>query len=185
MAMKMRAAAGIGMGLGVVVAMAALLVQAASAQDACTGFKWDVAREHALFSGAASAADAGATPAEAPLIALDRLYQIALLPQETLRFAAPSSKKMLADGASAGLLRFRVPRAGSYRVSVDAPFWLDVVADGKTIASTDFNGSPGCDKPRKIVVYSLPADTELMLQLSAAPESQVRVSVTAVGKAAP
>lgn len=181
MAMKI----GVGIGLGVVAIAAALLVPPAVAQDACTAFKWDVAREHALFTGAASDIDAAATTVAAPLIALDRLYRITLLPQEMLRFAAPSSKKMLADGASAGLLRFRVPRTGDYRVSVDAPFWLDVVADGKTIASSDFNGSPGCDTPRKIVVYRLPADTELFLQLSAATESQVRVSVTPVGAAVP
>ncbi len=134
--------------------LAAFVLAAPSvhADDACTGFKWNAAHEHALFLGDAAAATAGKDVASAPKLDLDRLYELALSPQDGVRFAAPPSKTMLADGAYAGVVRFAPAQAGQYRVSLDVPFWIDVVADGKPIPSIDFNGAHGCDKPRKIVV---------------------------------
>jgi hypothetical protein len=92
---------------------------------------------------------------------------------------------MLADGAFGGLLRFRVDKAGPHRVAIDARFWLDVVHDGKALQSLDFNGSRDCAGPRKIVVYDLPAGTELTLQIAAATSATARLTVTPVGATAP
>ncbi|MFT3904870.1 MAG: hypothetical protein QM718_00990 [Steroidobacteraceae bacterium] len=153
---------------------------AARAAEVCAGFKWDVKHEHALFLGTAQALGAGASAAAAPAIELDRLYDLTLQPQDTVQFAAPVGKKMLTDGGYGGLVRFRVPADGSYRVAVNIAFWLDVVGDGKTLTSTDFNGSAGCDTPRKIVVYPLTAGRELLLQLSGEVSQHVRVTITAV-----
>ena len=102
-----------------------------------------------------------------------------------MQFKAPPSKKMLSDGAYAGVLRLKVAAAGAYRVAIDAGFWLDVVHDGKPLASVDFNGSANCDGPHKIVVYELPANAELYLQLSAVTGPQARLSVTQVAHAVP
>ena len=156
----------------------------ASASDACKSFKWDVSHEHALFVGKAESASAGKSGHSAPLLQLDRLYALALLPQDTVQFAASPSKKMLADGASAGLIRFRVPKAGQYRVALAVPFWIDIVAAGKVVPSLDFNGSPGCDKPRKVVVYELPAEQELTLQFSGLSEDTLHFTLTPVAPAA-
>lgn len=163
-----------------VVAALLLTMQNAQADEACTGFKWDVAREHALFLGAATAAAAGNSVQTAAPVALDRLYELALQPQPGVTFAVPPSKKMLADGAHAGLVRFRVPQSGLYRVSLGVPFWIDIAAAGQALASVDFNGSPGCDTPRKVVVYPLPAGQDLTLQFSGNVEPSVRVTLTAV-----
>ncbi|MFC4252971.1 hypothetical protein [Sinimarinibacterium flocculans] len=168
------------------VVLGVILPAATFAQDGCDGFKWDnVAAERALFATAAEDVRAGTDPGTAPTIVPDRLYRAALSPQETLRYAAPPSKKMLADGASGGLLRFRVARAGLYRVALDAGFWIDVVADGTAIPSVDFGGSPGCAAPRKIVIYELPAGRDLLLQLTGAVSTQVQVALTAAPDASP
>lgn len=158
----------------------ALLPGLANAEDPCAGFKWDVSREKALFAGPAAAVESADGPGKAPTVETGRLYELALRPQESLRFAAPPSKKMLADGASAGIVKFRVPRAGSYRVALSRGFWVDVIEGQNVIPSSDFGGVPGCESPRKLVLYPLPADRDLFLQLSGASEEKVRVSITEV-----
>lgn len=157
-----------------------LLLQPVEAKEPCEGFKWDVSREHSLFLEKPTAAAAGDSEKSATPVALDRLYELTLTPQDKIRFAAAPSKKMLADGAYAGLVRFRVPKAGQYRVSLNIPVWIDVAVDAKTIPSIDFNGSPGCDTPRKVVVYQLPADKNLTLQFSGGVDTKVSVTLTAV-----
>lgn len=164
----------------IVAAAMLLCVLRVSAKEACEGFKWDISREHALFVGKAERASAGQSVQGAPLLQLDRLYELALLPQDSVRFAAGPSKKMLADGASGGLIRFRVPKAGRYRVALDVPFWIDIVAADRVVPSLDFSGSPGCDKPRKLVVYELPAERELTLQFSGLTEDKLRFTLTPV-----
>ncbi len=152
----------------------------AQAGDACANFKWDVAAERALFAGEARPLAVGAAAATAPGIEPGQLYQLTLIEQSQLAFAAPPGKKMLADGAAAGLVRFRVGEAGAYRISLDRGAWIDVVTAGQPLPSADFSGAPGCEAPRKIVLYQLPADTELLLQISGAPELRLRVAVSAV-----
>ena len=118
-------------------------------------------------------------------MAVGELYQLALQPQESVAFKAPPSKKMLSDGAYAGVLHLNVPVAGAYRVAIDSGYWLDVVLDGKPLVSVDFNGSQSCEGPHKIVVYELPANTDLYLQVSGVSTAQAKLSVTRVPPTAP
>jgi len=149
------------------------------AADACGGFTWNVAQEQTLFAGAPQAGTAGATADAAPTLANQTLYDLALPEQEKVHFAAAPGKRALSDGAYGGIVRFRVPADGAYRISLDQPFWVDVVADGKLVPSKDFQGRPGCSAPHKIVEFVLPANRELLLQFSNAVSPHVRVTVTA------
>jgi hypothetical protein len=73
----------------------------------------------------------------------------------------------------------KVAQPGSYRISVDVPFWIDVVAAGKELPTEDFTGLRGCSSgPRKLVQFVLPANEELLLQFSGATRAQLRMSVT-------
>jgi hypothetical protein len=148
------------------------------AAEPCAEYKWDVSNERALYAGASESVTSGASVEKAPSILPGRLYAVALQPQEALRFPAAPSKKMLADGASAGLLKLRIAEAGRYRISVDTGLWLDVVRDGKLVESHDFQGITECKAPRKIVLYDLPAGIDVYLQASASSASSVRLSVT-------
>jgi hypothetical protein len=151
----------------------------------CTGFKWDVSKEHALFAGSAASLIAGKNTASAPAIATDHLYELKLTPQTQVTFALPPGKTMLTDGAYAGLATFRVATPGAYRVAVDVPFWIDVVADGRLVATKDFQGQHGCDAPHKIVEYELAAGQPLVLQVSGSTNAVVRLTVTASPAAHP
>jgi hypothetical protein len=156
---------------------------AAAADDPCTGGKWDVTQEHALFSKAPDSIPAGHDLASAPIMKAQKMYELALTPQSGVTFILPPAKKMLADGAFAGLVHMQVPTAGAYRVSLDQGFWIDLVGDQKFIESTDFGGVPGCSAPRKVVIFNLPAG-DVVLQLSGATKDHVRVTLTPAPAAA-
>jgi hypothetical protein len=151
---------------------------AVAADDPCTGFKWNVTQEHALFTQAPAAVTTGHDLASAPSMKAQKLYELTLAPQDSVKFVVPPGKKALPDGAYAGLIHLQVPTAGPYRVSLDAGFWIDVVDHDKVIESSDFGGLSGCSTPRKVVIFNLPASNDLVLQISQARSDRVRVTLT-------
>lgn len=159
---------------------ACLHAPSALAADACRQFKWDVSREHALFQQKAITVDGAAAVANAPEMKVGSLYDVSLQLQDGVHFVHTPGKKMITDGAYAGIARFKVETAGHYRVSLGTPFWVDVVDGDQLVPTADFGGSPGCDTPHKVVEFVLPAGHELVLQLSAGTAKDVKLSVTAV-----
>jgi len=166
-------------GMLAVVALVQLLGSAAlQAADAVScQFAWDVSHEQALFNGAAQTVAAGRAVSAAPQLEPNQLYELALAPQEQVTFAVAPGKKMLSDGAYAGVAHVHIAQAGTYRVSLSAPFWVDLASGDKLITSGDFTGSSHCDTPRKVVQFLLPAG-DLILQLSGATNAEVRVTIT-------
>ena len=159
---------------------AALSIGAARSQaDDCVDFKWDVAQERALFAGSATTLNAGADAKNAPVMQLKHLYELKLLPQEQVSFAVTPGKKSPRSDSHAGIAVFKIPGAGSYRVSIDMPFWIDVVHDGALVAANDFQGQHGCDSPLKIVMFDLQGGRPFILQLSNAAPQSVRLTITA------
>jgi hypothetical protein len=164
----------------VVLALAVAATWARADEDPCTGFSWNIAHERALFATAPQSIAAGREPTPAPPLAPDRLYQLQLTPQGQVVMLLPSGKKTPVDGAFAGLARLQLQQPGTYRVSMDQPAWVDVVADGHLIGPSDYQARPGCFAPHKIVQYLLPAARELLLQFSAAAGRELRVTITQV-----
>lgn len=150
----------------------------AFAVDPCDGFTWQVTQERALFRGAPQSLPAGKDSAAAPQLALERLYELQLLPQTEVSFVAAPGKKMLTDGTHAGLALIDIPAAGRYRVSADSEVWIDVAAENQLVASRDFRGQRGCNAPHKVVEYDLPRAGRYMLQLSMSTPQSVRATVT-------
>ncbi|HEX3844871.1 MAG TPA: hypothetical protein VHV80_10945 [Steroidobacteraceae bacterium] len=150
---------------------------AATPTRICTAYPWNVSREVALFAGAPTTVHASVAVTPAPAIETGRFYAVGLSAQSRVHFALPPGKTMLTGGDEGGILRLKVPAAGLYRVSVDEPFWIDVVADGRLVPATDFHGSPDCAGPRKIVEFALPRGT-LLLQLSGYVHGSVHLTVT-------
>jgi hypothetical protein len=154
----------------------------AATGDPCASFTWNVTHERAIFATEPAALTAATTGGPAPVLQIDKLYDIALTPQDKVSFILAPAKKALADGAFAGMVTLHIPTAGKYRVSMSEGFWIDVIADGKFAPTDDFTGGHACRAPRKIVQYPLPAG-DLTLQFSNAAAASVRVTVTAVPKA--
>jgi hypothetical protein len=150
----------------------------AFADDSCGDFKWDVSKERALFAAPAQTLAAGKDRATAPALTPDHLYQLRLVPQSHVAFVTPPAKKMLSEDASAGITTLSIPQTGSYRISVDLPFWIDVVSDGALVKAADFQGQHDCAAPHKIVEFELTAAQSYVLQFSGAVGESVRVTIT-------
>ena len=163
----------------IVLATAFAAAAPALADDSCVDFKWDVSQERALFAGSATPLAAAADPKSAPVLLLNHLYELKLVKQEQVSFAVTPGKKSPREGSHGGLVTFKIPARGSYRVAIDMPFWIDVVADGALVEANDFQGQHGCSSPHKIVQFDLLGTRPFFLQLSNAAPDSVRLTITA------
>jgi hypothetical protein len=149
------------------------------ADESCVDFKWDVSQERALFAGAAIPLAAATDRNSTPMLQLNHLYELKLAKQEQVSFAVtPANRSPRAD-SYAGLVSFKIPGSGSYRVAIDMPFWIDVVSNGALVAANDSQGQRGCSSPHKIVQFDLLGTRPFLLQLSNAAPASVRVTITA------
>lgn len=138
---------------------ALLLLQAA----ACTPAQ--VAKD--TPAGWASPADA----ANGGALAIGRAATVALV--TGARPAVAPGK----PGAASASLGFVVPRAGRWRVSLDSGVWVDVVRDGRAVASAAHGHGAACGGVRKRVEFELGAG-RYVLQLSGAAGVRVRAMVS-------
>lgn len=105
-------------------------------------------------------------------------YRVVLWPQSQLAFSHERERTSLDAASQAGILRFRSAKAGEYRVYLSAALWVDVLeAEGGVLAPSGHKGSSQCPSLRKYVAYQLQADTDYLLQLSAARVSEVYVQL--------
>jgi hypothetical protein len=156
----------------------AVTAAAAPADEMCVDFKWDVSQERTLFAGSATPVAAATDQKSAPALLLNHLYELKLSKQEQVSFAVTPGRKSPRDGSYGGLVTFKIPVRGSYRVAIDMPFWIDVVADGALVAANDFQGQHGCSSPHKIVQFDLLGARPFFLQLSNAAPDSVRLTIT-------
>jgi hypothetical protein len=164
----------------ILLLMAAGSIGAAARAEDCVDFKWDVTQVRALFAGAAQSLSAGTDVTSAPALQPNHLYALKLVPQERVSFMTQPGTKSTYAGSHAGIATFQVPQSGSYRVALDAPFWIDVVANGALLPAKDYQGQHSCSAPHKIVEFELPGTRLLVLQLSNAAQDEIRLTITPV-----
>jgi hypothetical protein len=149
--------------------------------DGCSHFSWDVSHELKVMKQTAAPVTAATKPGtQAPLIQIDKLYELKLSPQSAVTYSAKPAKPALNDSAQGGLVRFHVDKAGLYRVSITSGHWIDVVDGEQFVKSKDFSGSHNCARPHKIVEFELPANKDLVLQFSGSTDSSAVTAITPV-----
>ena len=148
------------------------------ADDGCLDFKWDVSKERALFAVTPTVLPAGKDSKSAPTIVPNRLYSLQLVAQDQVAFSvSPPAKKSAAAGY-AGLATLNIAPPGVYRIAIDLPSWIDVVADGALLKATDFEGQHECSAPHKIVEFELAGTRPFVLQVSNATKDKLLLTVT-------
>lgn len=166
---------------GALLVLCLLLPPAAFASDAgdpCAGFAWDVHHERTLFGAKPLSLAAGKDAVSSPALTTDRLYELKMSALPQVAFAVAPGRRSASAAAYGGLATLTVAQPGVYRISINRPFWVDVLADGAAIRARDFQGRPGCNAPHKIVEFVLPAATRLTLQFSGDAASTIRVAVS-------
>jgi hypothetical protein len=168
------------------IAMLACGPATAAEPEGCAGFSWNVSHELALMKEKAQTQTLGTKAGpEAPVLQVDKLYELKLAPEGTVSYAIKPPKPPRDGNPQGGIARFHSGKAGIYRVSLGSGHWVDVVDGSQFITSRDFQGAHGCDRPHKIVEFELAAGKELLLQLSGSMTSPVLLAITRVTPAAP
>jgi len=108
-------------------------------------------------------------------IAIGKGAALQLQPVDTVAFA-PMPSRAPKPGSFGGSYRFEVTTAGTYRIALGAAAWIDVIRDGKSLASVAHTEGPACSGIRKIVDFTL-APGRYTLQLSGAKEVPMRVLI--------
>ena len=124
---------------------------------------------------ALKAADGGAAAARAPL-AIAQAARLALLPTARMHYPLRTDKAGK-PGSYGGLVEIDVRQAGTYRVSLGAAAWVDVVRQGRAIASTAHAHGPDCSGIRKMVSFAL-TPGRYTVQIAAAAQPEIAVLVT-------
>ncbi|MEJ0085538.1 MAG: hypothetical protein WDO72_07645 [Pseudomonadota bacterium] len=147
----------------------------------CDSFTWNLAREFAALKKPAMLLAASADPKVNPVRLEESQHVTAtLVPQGSVSFAAPPARQRKSENATAGLLFFKTGGAGRYRISLTSRHWIDVLDGRKAIDSVAHEGRGGCELLHKVVEFELPANRDLVLQLSGDDAATVDVVVTKV-----
>jgi hypothetical protein len=156
---------------------------AAHTEEGCAAFTWNLAREFAAMKSPAILLAASADQKVNPLrLEEGQHVAVTLVPQNSVAFAAPPGRQRKSENPTAGLLFFKSGRAGRYRISLSSRHWIDVLDRGQPIESVTHEGRSGCELLRKVVEFELPANRDLVVQLSGDVAATADVLVTAVAK---
>jgi hypothetical protein len=96
-------------------------------------------------------------------------------PADKVTFALKPDRPVKADSFG-GVYQFTVATAGTYRIALAAGAWIDVVRDGKSLASVAHTEGPACSGIRKIVDFALTPGS-YTLQFSSAMKAPMRVLI--------
>ena len=151
----------------------------ASAQDlaACDQFDWPVKREQALFaSKELQHVASGATLDSFP----DRGIALELQPHDAVPYKLPPGRPPKIANSSGGLVVIsHVPKAGPYQITASAEGWIDVIQDGKALASTVHSGRRDCPDVRKSVRFDLQSGA-VAIQVSGVDLKLIKIAILPV-----
>jgi hypothetical protein len=149
----------------------------------CDTFTWNLSREFAALKTPAKLLAASADPKVNPVRLVEGQHvAVTLVPQNSVSFAAAPGRERRSEHPTGGLLFFKSGQAGRYRIALSSRHWVDVLDGGKIIESRSHEGRNGCTLPHKVVEFELPANRDLVLQLSGDSAATADVVVTAVAK---
>lgn len=136
---------------------------------ACAAFPWDMSRELDLLRAPSIAVNAlTMIDGEAKYSPLDRRLDLTLRPAADVKLVAEPGRSHGAD-TYAGLLKLRLPRTSTYRISSDQRLWIDVIGPDGVVKSTKFAMQPGCNRLHKSVAFRLEPDIDYWIQISGSP----------------
>ncbi len=148
----------------------------APAQDlaACDQFAWPVKREQALFASRELRHVASGTTLDSfP----DRGIALELQPHDATPYKLPPGRPPKIANSSGGFVVIsNVPKAGPYQITVSAEGWIDVIQDGKALASAAHSGRRDCPDVRKSVRFDLQSGA-VTIQVSGVESKLIKLAI--------
>lgn len=144
----------------------------------CRAWDADLPPQWAPWAEKGVALTAAHSPADAPraTILAAKKYSVTLAPAQTVRMAIETPDVDPPPNAHEGMLSVQVPSDGLYWVAVSTGLWIDIVAGGAIVESTDHGPGPQCASIAKSVQFMLKAGT-VTIQLSDNRGSTVELMV--------
>lgn len=177
--------------LAMALALSTVLAQAATGAEpapapmtaqhptGCGAYDIEIAAELKLLDEPGIEVKASASPPEdGPLLEVARTYRVALVAQPEARLLVTPRRHVLEEGAFAGMVVFKVPQDGTWRVSASRETWIEVAGPEGALKSSRFQGREGCPQMRKFVEFPLSAGQPYTLQLSGGVDPEMKVLVT-------
>lgn len=120
---------------------------------------------------------AGVKPGDGATVTLGKAALVSLHPTRHLALAPVATDKAV-DG-NGGTLALAITEAGTYRIALGGKAWVDLVQQGKAIASVAHTHGPKCSGIRKIVDFKL-TPGNYAIQLSGSADEAVAVMVVKI-----
>jgi hypothetical protein len=140
-----------GVAAAILVLVGASSALAQTATDACTTFKWSVAREQKAFAATPlTTVKSGETlPAEGGIT-------LALELQASVTYPQPPGRAPKSNPAYGAVLTApAVTTAGTYQATLSDEAWIDLVQNGAKVHEDAYSGKKGCPGIRKSVRFKL------------------------------
>jgi hypothetical protein len=159
----------------VILALVASAPALAQEPVGCDKFKWPLDKERATLTGA-----------DLPKVASgDRVtwpipfgMSVVLVPFADAKLPTPPERAPKSPTSFAGFVQVRAPaKPGSYKVTLSAEGWIDVVQSGQIAKSTAFSGALGCEGIRKSVKFDLTAQP-FTVELSNVPSNAIGIAIS-------
>jgi hypothetical protein len=157
--------------------VACLIAWPALAQEpvGCDKFKWPLDKERATLNGTDLPRVASGDRVTWPI---PWATSVALVPLADAKLPTPPERAPKASDTFAGFLQIAAPaHAGTYKITLSAAAWIDVVQNGGAVKSSAFSGALGCEGIRKSVKFDLAA-APFTLELSAVEANAIKIVVT-------
>lgn len=146
----------------------------------CSNYRADLAHEFALMKEADVAVAAGRSGAEASSMPISKPVTLGLVAQAQVTFPVPPAQNRGGPDRFAGIVSLGELPKGQWRVSAASGLWVDLVSDGTLLSSPTFEMQTQCVDIFKSVVFELPADGKVLMQINGATDTHARLLVTQV-----
>jgi hypothetical protein len=157
------------------LAAPALAQETAKEPVGCDKFKWPLDKERATLTGTDLPKIESGTQVAFP-VPFGAI--VALKPLADAKLPTPPEVAPKSPDSFAGFFAVRAPgRAGTYKITIAAPAWIDVVQADKAVKSGDFSGALGCEGARKSVKFDLAAKP-FTVELSGVGADSIKLAIS-------
>src|SRR5215472_5785313 len=141
----------------------------------CDKFKWPLDKERATLTGSDLPKLASGSQVNWPI---PFATTVTLLPSADAKLSLPPERAPKSNNSFAGFIELAAPaHSGTYKITLSAEGWIDVVQDGHRLKSLTATGATGCEGVRKSVKFELSA-APLTVQFSDIEKSSVGVAIS-------